>query len=83
MFRRQFARRLVESVSPRPSSCSTITRRQKARNLARDPRISVSVVELENPYDSVQVRGAAELVEDTGRTPPKVLSRKYLSVRPR
>jgi PPOX class probable F420-dependent enzyme len=61
---------------------STITRRQKARNLARDPRISVSVFELENPYDSVEIRGAAELVEDTGKTLPKVLSRKYLGVDP-
>ena len=52
--------------------------RQKARNLARDPRISVSVFETENPYNSVEIRGTAELVEDQDRTLPDLLSRKYL-----
>jgi hypothetical protein len=64
MFRRQFARRvgLAAAVLVLHHHAPA-----KAGNLARDPWISVSVFELENPYDSVQVRGAAELVEDTGR----------------
>jgi len=61
---------------------SVTTARQKARNLARDPRISVSVFELENPYNSVEIRGTAELVEDTGKTLPKELSHRYLGVDP-
>jgi PPOX class probable F420-dependent enzyme len=61
---------------------STTTRRQKARNLARDRRVSVSVFELENPYNSVEIRGTAELVEDPGKTLPKQLSHKYLGVDP-
>jgi PPOX class probable F420-dependent enzyme len=61
---------------------STTTRRQKARNLARDPRVSLSVFELENPYNSVEIRGTAELVQDPGKTLPKQLSHRYLGVDP-
>jgi PPOX class probable F420-dependent enzyme len=61
---------------------SITTGRQKARNLARDPRVSVAVFETENPYNSVEIRGTAELVEDRGKTLPKRLSRKYLGTDP-
>jgi PPOX class probable F420-dependent enzyme len=61
---------------------STTAARQKARNLARDPRISVSIFEIENPYDSAEIRGTAELIEDEGRTLPKELSHKYLGEDP-
>ena len=61
---------------------STTAGRQKARNLARDPRVSLSVFELENPYNSVEIRGTAELVEDPGKTLPKQLSHRYLGVDP-
>jgi PPOX class probable F420-dependent enzyme len=61
---------------------STTAGRQKARNLARDPRISVSVFDMDNPYNSAEIRGTAELVEDTDKTLPKELSHKYLGVDP-
>jgi PPOX class probable F420-dependent enzyme len=61
---------------------STTAGRRKARNLARDPRISVSVFDTANPYHSVEIRGTAELAEDTGRSLPKALSRKYLGEDP-
>jgi PPOX class probable F420-dependent enzyme len=61
---------------------SVTNRRQKARNLARDPRVSLSVFELENPYNSVEIRGTAELIEDPGKTLPKQLSHRYLGVDP-
>jgi PPOX class probable F420-dependent enzyme len=61
---------------------STTAGRRKARNLARDPRISVSVFDTGNPYHSVEIRGTAELAEDTGRSLPKALSRKYLGEDP-
>ena len=56
--------------------------KQKARNLARDPRVSVSVFDLRNPYHSVEIRGTAELTEDPGRSLPKRLSQKYLGEPP-
>ena len=56
--------------------------KQKARNLARDPRVAVTVFDLENPYDSVEIRGRAELVEDAGKELPKQLSHRYLDEDP-
>jgi PPOX class probable F420-dependent enzyme len=56
--------------------------KQKARNLARDPRVSVSVFDLSNPYHSVEIRGTAELVEDPEKSMPERLSRKYLGESP-
>jgi PPOX class probable F420-dependent enzyme len=61
---------------------STRNSRQKARNLARDPRVSVSTFDLDNPYDFVEIRGTAELVEDPEKTLPVRLSRKYLDKDP-
>jgi PPOX class probable F420-dependent enzyme len=57
---------------------STLANRRKARNLARDPRISITVYVPENPYESVDIRGTAELVEDHDKALPRTLARKYL-----
>jgi PPOX class probable F420-dependent enzyme len=56
--------------------------KQKARNLARDSRVSVSVFDVENPYHFVEIRGTAELVEDPSRSLSKRLSQKYLGEPP-
>lgn len=61
---------------------STTAGRQKARNLARDPRISVSLFDLENPYSSVEIRGTAELIADEDGRLPHRLSHKYLGEDP-
>lgn len=62
---------------------SVTAARQKARNLARDPRISMTVFETGNPYHSVEIRGTAELAEDPGKSLPRALSHKYLDEDPR
>jgi PPOX class probable F420-dependent enzyme len=62
---------------------SVTAARQKARNLARDPRISMTVFETGNPYHSVEIRGTAELAEDPGKSLPRALSHKYLGGEPR
>jgi PPOX class probable F420-dependent enzyme len=56
--------------------------KQKARNIARDPRVSVSVFDVENPYHFVEIRGTAELVEDPSRSLSRRLSQKYLGEPP-
>ncbi|MGW3419530.1 PPOX class F420-dependent oxidoreductase [Streptomyces phaeochromogenes] len=56
--------------------------RQKIRNLRRDPRISISVYDLANPYTSVEIRGTAEVLPDEGKRLPYELSHKYLGVDP-
>jgi PPOX class probable F420-dependent enzyme len=61
---------------------SAIATRRKVLNLARDPRISLAVFDVANPYQSVEIRGVAELAEDTGKRLPTALSRKYLGQDP-
>ncbi|HEV7961572.1 MAG TPA: PPOX class F420-dependent oxidoreductase [Actinoplanes sp.] len=56
--------------------------KQKARNIARDPRVSVSVFDVDNPYHFVEIRGTAELVEDPSRSLSHRLSQKYLGEPP-
>ncbi len=56
--------------------------RQKVRNLERDPRISISVYDLANPYSSAEIRGVAEILPDEGKRLPHELSHKYLGVDP-
>ena len=43
---------------------SQTTTRQKTKNLARDPRIALSIVDPENPYRYLEVRGTVVRVED-------------------
>ena len=61
---------------------STTAGRQKARNLAKDPRVSISIFDIENPYMSVEIRGAAELIVDEDKRLPRELSHKYLGEDP-
>ena len=50
----------------------------KARNLARDPRISLTVSDRADPYHSVDIRGSAELVDDPAKKLPARLAERYL-----
>lgn len=61
---------------------STTSTRQKARNLARDPRVSLAIFDIDNPYDVVEIRGTAELEQDTAKSLPRELSHKYLDQEP-
>ncbi|MFF4319556.1 PPOX class F420-dependent oxidoreductase [Streptomyces sp. NPDC001568] len=61
---------------------STTAGRQKARNLARDPRISLTVFDTANPYQSVDIRGTVELIDDVDKALPRELSQKYLGEDP-
>lgn len=61
---------------------STTVQRRKARNLARDPRVSLTVFDSANPYHSVDIRGTAELIEDPDKSLPLRLSHKYLGADP-
>jgi PPOX class probable F420-dependent enzyme len=61
---------------------SSTAARQKTRNVAADPRVSLTVFDAANPYRSVEIRGTAELVEDRAKELPKRLSQKYLGKPP-
>ncbi|MFI8234234.1 PPOX class F420-dependent oxidoreductase [Streptomyces sp. NPDC085900] len=56
--------------------------RQKVRNLRRDPRVSLTVFDLADPYTSVEIRGTAEILPDEGKRLPYELSHKYLGIDP-
>ena len=50
----------------------------KARNLRRDPRLALSVVDFHNPYEEVQIRGrAVEFRDDSNFQVIDETSRKY------
>ncbi|MEV0680854.1 PPOX class F420-dependent oxidoreductase [Actinosynnema sp. NPDC050436] len=57
---------------------STVRGRLKERNLARDPRASVSVWDKDNPETYVEIRGTVTIADDEGRTLVNTLAEKYL-----
>ncbi len=53
--------------------------RAKARNVARDPRVALSVYDQNDPYDSASLRGqVVEITENGARDHIDKLSQKYL-----
>ncbi|MEU9192491.1 PPOX class F420-dependent oxidoreductase [Streptomyces hundungensis] len=61
---------------------SVTANRKKARNIERDPRVSLAVFDLSNPYRSAEIRGTAELLPDPDKVLPKRLSQRYLGEDP-
>lgn len=51
--------------------------RVKTRNLERDPRVSISIVDRENPYLAMLVSGRVELVEEGAEDHIRSLNQKY------
>lgn len=61
---------------------SSTTGRKKIRNITRDPRVSLTIFDLANPYRSVEIRGTVELVDDPEKELPRRLSHKYVGEDP-
>ncbi|GAQ56485.1 PPOX class F420-dependent oxidoreductase [Streptomyces acidiscabies] len=61
---------------------TSLDNRQKVRNLRRDPRISLTVFDLANPYASVEIRGRAEILPDPEKRLPHDLAHRYLGIDP-
>ena len=58
---------------------ATDQRTLKGRNMARDPRVALSIVDLENPYEQVLIRGRViEVRADRDLAGLDALSHKYL-----
>jgi len=57
-----------------------ITTRQKVRNLRRDPRLAVSIVDPANPARYLEIRGVAGLVPDSEAELTHRLAKKYLGL---
>ena len=56
---------------------STTEGRRKHRNLVREPRASVTILDAEDPYNYVELRGRVTITEDVGRKFDIGLSWKY------
>ncbi|HEV3360906.1 MAG TPA: PPOX class F420-dependent oxidoreductase [Pseudonocardiaceae bacterium] len=57
---------------------STLAHRQRLRNVAANPNVTVLVSPPENPYAYLEVRGTAEVLPDPDQRLPDRLSRRYL-----
>ncbi|MEV5171744.1 PPOX class F420-dependent oxidoreductase [Streptomyces flaveolus] len=56
---------------------STTVDRRKYRNLEREPRVTVVVVNPDEPYEYAEIRGTAETTTEGGQELIDELSRKY------
>jgi len=56
---------------------STVEGRVKHRNMLRDPRVSVTVLDAGDPQNYVELRGRVTITPDVGRQVDTALSRKY------
>lgn len=56
---------------------STVKGRRKHRNIVRDPRVSIVVIDSADPYRYAEVRGTASIVDDKESQLIQELSRKY------
>jgi len=56
---------------------STLRNRRKGRNLERDSRIGVLVMDPSDPYRYIEVRGVTEVIDDPGGSLIKELGWKY------
>ncbi|HEY0716995.1 MAG TPA: PPOX class F420-dependent oxidoreductase [Streptosporangiaceae bacterium] len=56
---------------------STVEGRRKHRNMLRDPRVSLSVIDTADPENYVELRGRVSMIHDVGRHFDTQLSWKY------
>ncbi len=56
---------------------STVEGRVKHRNMLRDPRVSVTVIDAADPENYVELRGRVTMAPDAGRAVDTRLSWKY------
>jgi PPOX class probable F420-dependent enzyme len=56
---------------------STVQGRVKHRNMLRDPRVSVTILDSSDPENYVELRGRVTITPDIGRAVDAVLSWKY------
>jgi PPOX class probable F420-dependent enzyme len=58
---------------------SQTTGRQKYRNVAREPRVALSIVDPDNPYRYLEIRGTIERIDpDPDRAFINSMAKKYL-----
>ncbi|MDQ6909252.1 MAG: PPOX class F420-dependent oxidoreductase [Actinomycetota bacterium] len=58
---------------------NTAKGRVKHRNIERNPAVAISLVDDENPYRMVEIRGDAELIEEGADDHIDAMAKKYLN----
>jgi len=58
---------------------STTKARQKYKNLSRNPKVAVSIVDPDQPFRYLEIRGVAEIEDDLDRSFVNEMARKYLN----
>lgn len=61
---------------------STVKGRRKWRNMVRDPRVSVSILDPDDPWRRIEIRGRVRFEDDPRNTLIDELSDRYDGVRP-
>lgn len=61
---------------------STVKGRRKHRNMVRDPRVAVSIVDPDDPYRRVEIRGRVTIEDDPTRSLIDELAWRYRGERP-
>src|SRR5215469_949893 len=56
---------------------ATVRGRRKERNMTRDPRVSVTVVNARDGYEYAEIRGTVSITEEGGRELINELAHKY------
>lgn len=59
---------------------STLAGRQKYRNLQQDPHLAVCIVDPENPYRYIEIRGSAQIEPDDDHRLANALAKKYMNL---
>ena len=59
---------------------STLAGRQKYRNLQKDPRLAVCIIDPENSYRYVEIRGTAKIEPDEDHRLANALAMKYMNL---
>ena len=60
---------------------NTAKGRQKDRNMRRDPRVSLAIIDPDNPYRYLEIRGrVSEITEDGADAHIDKMAKKYLGV---
>ena len=59
---------------------STLKSRQKYRNLRRDPRVAISIPHRDNPLRYIEIRGTAQLSDDSDRSVVNSVAKTYLGI---
>jgi hypothetical protein len=85
-YRDLFTKRAFASLSTlmpdgRPQVINSAKGRQKDKNVRRDPRVALAIVDPENPYRYLEIRGrVVEITEQGADAYIDKLAKKYLGV---